>query len=242
MCRIGIDVGSTYTKYCIREGGKMNLYEERTPIRQREYFTDKLWRLQEKYPRAIVVSCGYGRKNITGIKQLNELTALAKGVSFVSPESEVVLDIGGQDTKVICQRQGVLKEFFVNDRCAAGSGIFFWNTTRLLEIPIGEIDLTYAKKPEIHLSSVCAVFAQSEITRLLAENTPVDEILRAVVWQILTQARALLGKVKQSPVLLSGGLTKIKGINQYAKLALEQDCTVPERGSFLSALGCTLLR
>lgn len=240
-CRVGIDVGSAYTKYCICENGKMDFYTERTPVRQKEHFTDRLRELQNRYPDATVVSCGYGKKNIAGMKQINELTALAMGSFWVAPEQDLILDIGGQDTKVVCQQRGHLKSFFVNDRCAAGSGIFLSSTARLLEMPFENMGLVLAKKPEIHLSSVCAVFAQSEITRLLAENTPPEEILRAVLWQIMMQARTLLGKVKQSPILLSGGLTRMNGIKEYAQFALERECVVPEQGSFLAAIGCVLL-
>lgn len=241
-CRVGIDVGSTYTKYCILSEEELHLYTERTPVRQREHFADRLLELETRYPGASVVSCGYGRKNVAGMDRVSELTALAKGSFYAAPDLETVLDIGGQDTKVICQQEGRLKKFFMNDRCAAGSGMFLANTVRLLEIPFEKIDLTSAGKPEVHLSSVCAVFAQSEITELLAENTPAEEILRAVIWQILAQAGALLGKVEKSPVMLSGGLTEIRGMREYAQLALERECVVPEHGKYLSAIGCALMR
>lgn len=241
-CRVGIDVGSAYTKYCICENGRMDFYTERTPVRQKEHFIGRLQELQDRYPEVTVVSCGYGKKNVAGIKQISELTALASGSFFALPGLEIVLDIGGQDMKVISQQGGRLKEFFVNDRCAAGSGLFLSNTAHLLEIPFDRIDLTSPRNPEIHLSSVCAVFAQSEIVELVADNTPAEEILKAVVWQIFAQAKLLLGKVKKGPVLLSGGLTEIKGLQQFAQLALERECIVPENGRYLSAMGCTLVR
>ena len=243
MYRIGIDVGSAYTKYCVMDpsGGIVDLSLEKTAIRQREYFPEKLRRLREQYGDVRIVSCGYGKKNVPGLGNINELTALARGVFYSEPESDVVLDIGGQDTKVIVQSQGQLKRFFLNDRCAAGSGLFLANTSKLLETELSKIDLTDAGcPPRIRLSSVCAVFAQSEIVELIAENTPSEEILRAVVWQILVQAKALLGKVGRSPILLSGGLTQIPGIGQYARHALECECRIPENGNFLSAIGCAL--
>ena len=242
MCRIGIDVGSTYTKYCVMDesGAIVDLLSERTPIRQKEYFSAKQEKLSQRYGDACIVSCGYGKRNVPGFKNINELTALARGVFYSEPESDVVLDIGGQDTKVILQSDGQLKRFFLNDRCAAGSGAFLANTAALLETEFEKIDLTDAKCPKIRLSSVCAVFAQSEIVELIAENTPAEEIIKAVVWQILVQAKALLGKIGSSSVLLSGGLTRIPGIGPYAQRALECECRVPENGNFLSAIGCAL--
>lgn len=243
MHRIGIDVGSSYTKYCIlgEKGEGFQLFLEKTPLMQRSYFARKLEKMRELYGDLSVISCGYGKKNVVGMRNVNELTALAQGCFHVFPESEIVLDIGGQDTKVIRQERGKLKEFFVNDRCAAGSGMFLSNTCRLLGIPFEEIDLSGAEKPEVRLSAVCAVFAQSEIVNLLAEDTPPVEILRAVIWQILTQASALLKKVGVFPVLLSGGLTQIRGFREYAQLVLGRECHVGERGNFLSAVGCALL-
>lgn len=242
MYRIGIDVGSAYTKYCVMDpaGAIADLFQEKTPIRQRAYFLERQEKLRERYPGAGIVSCGYGKRNVPGLKNINELTALARGVHYVSPESETVLDIGGQDTKIIVQSDGQLKRFFLNDRCAAGSGLFLENTAKLLETALTAIDLSGAELPRIRLSSVCAVFAQSEIVELIAGNTPPEEILEAVIWQILSQAKTLLGKVGKAPVLLSGGLTQIPGIAHYAQSALKCECLVPDRGNFLSAIGCAV--
>ena len=146
MYRVGIDVGSSYTKYCVmrEQEEETSLFLERTPLAQKTYFAGKLEELKETYGEISVVSCGYGKKNVAGMRNMNELTALAKGSFWSSPESELVLDIGGQDTKVIRQEKGKLKEFFVNDRCAAGSGMFLSNTCGLLGIPFEGIDLSSA--------------------------------------------------------------------------------------------------
>lgn len=240
---IGIDIGSTYTKYCIMsEGGVIcQLYSEKTPVRQRAYFEERCREFDRKYPQAILVSCGYGKGNIAACKNVNELTALARGANYAVPDAEVILDIGGQDTKVICQKEGKLQEFFVNDRCAAGSGVFLANTVNMLNISFDKIDLTGTAKPEIDLSSVCAVFAQTEIVELIAKNTDENAILQAVIWQILVQSRRLLCKVKDTPVLLSGGLAQIKGILEYAEHALDRQCMLSEYGAYLSAIGCALI-
>lgn len=240
MYRIGVDIGSTYTKYCVMDKEKrmVEVFSERTPVRQKEYFENKQNELVRKYPGAEMVSCGYGRKNIASVRNINELTALAAGVEYICPGNELVLDIGGQDTKIIRQRDGKLKEFFTNDKCAAGCGMFLSNTLHLLGKNFSEIDLRGKKKPDITLSSVCAVFAQSEIVELLAADVPEETILQAVVWQILTQAKALLGKVGKAPVVLSGGLTKIPGIGESAELIFQRVVQVPLFGEYLSAIGC----
>lgn len=243
MWKIGIDIGSTYTKYCIQDhtGEIIELLSEKTPVRQREYFRQKADELSHKYPGASIVSCGYGRKNICSLKAISELTALAAGSFRMDQGIRTVLDIGGQDTKVIVHEDGKLKEFFVNDKCAAGSGMFLSNTCKLLEYPFKKIDLSVQQKPRHPLSSVCAVFAQSEITELIANNVSEDEIICSVLWHILMQARALLGKVRCDELLLSGGLTAIPGIDSYASSAFGVKCVTIPNGGYLSAIGCACL-
>ena len=242
MHKIGIDVGSTYTKYCVLNEADeyLELYSEKTPIRQREYFEAKIDELYIRYPDASVITCGYGRKNIASAKNISELTALAIGCHHLCRGAEIVLDIGGQDTKIICQEDGKLKEFFINDKCAAGSGMFLESACKLLEIDFRSLDLTNALIPEIRLSSVCAVFAQSEIVELIADNTPPDKIINAVIWNIFIKSQALLSKVKRSDILLSGGLASIPGIERYAGMALETNCITVKESAFMSAIGCAV--
>ena len=240
MYRIGIDVGSTWTKFCIVQDGVVkSMFMEKTPVRQKEYFCKKILELQTAYAGAEIVSCGYGKRNVTGLKTVNELTALAKGCYFAAGYEGIVLDIGGQDTKIICQEQGRLLEFFVNDKCAAGSGMFLMDTLNMLKRNFGEIDLTGVENTEIRLSSLCAVFAQSEIVELIADNRAEEDIVQAVIWHILRKAKPLLYKVKNGPVLLSGGLSQIRGIAGYAERALDRKCVVLKDGAYLSAIECT---
>lgn len=240
---IGIDIGSTYTKYCVMNGGEITkLFSEVTPVRQKKYFEDVCEKLKIKYPNSKIISCGYGKKNIANAKNINELTALARGSFYVMPEFELVLDIGGQDTKIIRHENGILKEFFINDKCAAGSGIFFENTARLLGIDFKNINLYHAPQSNFVLSSVCAVFAQSEIVELIAANYDELEILRAALHQILTKAKALLSKMKAAPIFLTGGLTQIKGFKEFAESILKRDCVISNYyGTFLAAIGCALI-
>lgn len=243
MNGIGIDVGSTYTKYCVMENGTItHLHSEKTPIRQQEYFENVKKDLRKRYPDLDIVSCGYGKQNVNDGKKINELTALAKGVGFLAPESNVVLDIGGQDTKVIVQENGCLKKFFVNNKCAAGSGMFLASTLQMLEKNFEDIDLRNIGEPSVALASVCAVFAQSEIVRLLADNVSPDEIIYALVWHILTKAKELLSKVKigSNGILLSGGLTQIIGFDEFSSKAFQEMCCINKKAAYFSSIGCAL--
>lgn len=243
MYHIGIDVGSTYTKYCIMNEEKqiIRLYSEKTPIHQKQYFKEKCVRLKSEYPDAAIVSCGYGKKNIQAVQNISELTALAKGADYVVSAIGTILDIGGQDTKIIFQERGNLKLFFVNDKCAAGSGMFLSDTLNFLEMDFESIDLNGLEEPSIKLASICAVFAQSEIIELIADNQNETDIIQAVIWQILIKAKPLLGKVKSGPVLLSGGMALIRGLREFAEKALDQECRTTKYSPYLSAVGCALV-
>ena len=240
MYKIGIDVGSTYTKYCVMENNNIiELFTEKTPIHQKKYFDDKVSFFKSKYINPLFISCGYGKNNVDSIKTVNELTALAKGANYVFKDSNVVLDIGGQDTKVITNENGVLKDFFINDRCAAGSGMFFENSCSLLGIKPDSLNLD--SEPNIKISSLCAVFAQSEITQLIANNIPESEIIKAVIWQTITKTKPLVDKTRSDVVLISGGFSTIKGIGKYFNAILNRDCVVLNISQYLSAIGCCLL-
>ena len=241
MFRIGIDIGSTYTKTCVLNDDYsiQRLSSDITPIRQKEFFRRKLVELQDEYSEVQIASCGYGKANIASLKSVSELTALACG--SIMPGMEVILDIGGQDTKIIIQKNGKLKEFFVNDKCAAGCGMFLGNTLNLLQMEFNEIDLNGIIQPELKLSTTCAVFAQSEIVGLLAQDCLPDIIIQAVIWQILQQAKMLLMKVSCSQIVLSGGFSQIKGIEKYAENAFQKKVLISEYSNYLSAIGCAQL-
>lgn len=244
MQSIGIDVGSTYTKYCVMaDDGAVRFFIERTPVRQRDYFKKTLARFAIEYPNYKIISCGYGKHNIEAVKKISELTALAIGLNHQLPGCSVALDIGGQDTKLIRQYGGEIKEFFVNDKCAAGSGLFLTNVLNILDVRFEEINLACAVDvSDIKLSSVCAVFAQSEIVELLANDIAPQKIIIAVIRQILIQASSLLNKCEHiGEVVLSGGLTKIKGINEFATNILDERIIIPNNPQHLSAIGCAVI-
>lgn len=241
MYRIGIDVGSTYTKYCILDDTAIvSLFMEKTPIRQMEYFEEKIAFLNEQYQGARIVSCGYGKNNVPGVKNINELSALAKGCHYVMQKNAVILDIGGQDTKIITQFEGKLSNFFLNDKCAAGSGLFLSNTLDMLGLTFDDINQIVIVEPELRLSATCAVFAQSEIVELIADNKTEQEILSAVMWQIFTKAKPLLSKVEGGSIYLSGGLCQIASIDKFASLVLGRECHVILNGAYIASIGCAV--
>ena len=221
MITIGVDIGSTYTKYCIKGGADMKLFMERTPVKQKEYF---------EYKQRL-----FGNLFIT--KQDH---ALAEGAAYQASGCNVILDIGGQDTKIIVRDGSKLKEFFVNDKCAAGCGIFAINTLNQLGFTYEDIDLRGGEEPAFKLSSTCAVFAQTVIVSLLAQGTEPSDIMTAVIWQILEQSKVLLRKVRYDTIALSGGLTLIKDIDKCASKTYGTNVVIPANSAYLSAIGAAL--
>lgn len=242
MYGIGIDVGSTFTKYCVMSDDfeVIECFTEKTPIKQNQYFEERIKSIKSKYEDAVIVSCGYGKGNVNSLKKINELTALAVGANYVRPDLNVILDIGGQDTKIVTQKNGKLTNFFVNDKCAAGSGQFLINALRQLGLLFEDIDLTCTYEKNITLSSTCAVFAQSEIVELIAANVEEKDIIRAVLTQIFTQAKFLIKKIQSNKILISGGLSQIPGIDIYAQEVLGIECYSVNRGGYLASIGCAL--
>lgn len=241
MYRIGIDVGSTYTKYCIMKEREIeSLSTEKTPLRQRDHFEEKARGFLEKYGKVEIISCGYGKKNVSGIKCINELTALAAGGYHVIGTDCAILDVGGQDTKIIYQEQGRLREFFLNDKCAAGSGMFLSSVLDMLGMRFEDIVLDDSKDTSLKLSSTCAVFAQSEIVSLIADNHPAEEILEAVIWQIFVKAKPLVSKLDPGMIVLSGGLGSIQGIAGFVSKVIGYECRTVGNGMFLASIGCAL--
>lgn len=240
MYRLGIDIGSTFTKYCLMQDNEIiRVWAEKTPVLQKTYFEEILSMWKDKYPNIEVISCGYGRKNVDGMKQVNELSALAKGTYYLTGKDAVVLDIGGQDTKIIVQEKGRLKEFFINDNCAAGSGMFLMNTLGILGMTFEDIHLA-EDIDKIKLSSTCAVFAQSGIVELIVDNVSKDEIVTAVIKHILVKSKPLLNRIGTDRIILSGGLSNIEGIERIAEKVLNCRCEVINKGMYMAAEGCCL--
>ncbi len=244
MYRIGIDVGSTYTKYCVmRDGAIEKMWVEDTPIRQIEYFEKKREELLAIYKGADFCACGYGRKNASAIEVINELTALGKGVEFIRPKTEIVLDIGGQDTKLLVLKDGHIEKFFLNEKCAAGCGMFYKNVVNMLKLDYDDIDVSSDNILPTRLNSTCAVFAQSEMVRLISENVDINEIVKGVIYHILNQSKMLLSKIKigkEVPIVISGGMASVKGIDKMATEVLGVKCVHLEESRYLSAIGCCI--
>jgi predicted CoA-substrate-specific enzyme activase len=247
----GVDVGSTQTKAIIMSeerkivaralintGANVSQAAERA-FRQA---ADSIQLPPEKV--TYVVGTGYGRYKVTfGNAQITEISCHARGASFLYPKTRTVIDMGGQDAKGIrVGEDGDVKDFVMNDKCAAGTGRFLSNAADTLGLTldqIGGISLE-AKKP-VRLSTVCAVFVESDIMSYVAEGKTVPDILGGVHSAIAARTIALVRRVGIEPeVTFTGGVTRNVGMVKAIEEKLGFPINVSEDAHFIGAIGGAL--
>jgi len=195
-----------------------------------------------------IVSTGYGRDRVADrLSSVTEITCHARGISALLPGTQALIDIGGQDSKAIrLGESGRVLEFAMNDKCAAGTGRFLEVMARVLEIDIdqlGEIDT--GEKQSITLSSMCTVFAESEVVSAIAEGAELSEIVSALHRAIARRTSALVKRVAPDmtglKVAMSGGVARNTGVVRALSEALDVPIAVPPEPDIVGALGAALI-
>ncbi len=192
-----------------------------------------------------LVVTGYGRNLWQGEgRTVTEITCLARGARELLPEARTVFDVGGQDSKVLrLDRQGQVDSFAVNDRCAAGTGRFLEMAGQRLGLSVAELGaLALETTRSVRLSSLCAVFVESEIVGLLAQGTERERLARGLCDGVAQQLLHLAAGVPhESPVALVGGVARNPGVVAALARALGETVLVPERPHLVVARGAALL-
>ena len=152
---------------------------------------------------------GYGRISVPyANKIVTEITCHAKGVDFLFPKDLTIIDIGGQDTKVIVSQKGKVLDFIINDKCSAGTGKFLEIMANRLGLSLEEIFELAKIGNEVSISSTCTVFAESEVISLMGNGTKKEDIATGVVVSIAKKVASLAGKKPKSDIyFLSGGFS-----------------------------------
>jgi len=170
----------------------------------------------ERADFAAIVATGYGRNQIafaTTIK--TEITCHAKGAHFLNPGIRTIIDIGGQDSKVIrIDAEGNVVNFVMNDKCAAGTGRFLEAMARTLELDLDEmVRIGLEWKHDLSISSMCTVFAESEVISLIAENHPVPDIIHGLNKSIASRTASMVSKTGgKGPYMMTGGVARNLGV------------------------------
>jgi predicted CoA-substrate-specific enzyme activase len=192
-----------------------------------------------------LVATGYGRERVEGRSHsFTEITCHARGAAAAAPGTRLVLDVGGQDCKAIrLDGDGRVIDFAMNDKCAAGTGRFFEVMARALEIDLDELGplALRAERPRA-LSSVCTVFAESEVVSLVADEEPPANIAAGLCRAAAERVRALAQRVGLAePVVASGGGALNVGLMAALQQLLGVPVTVAPEPQLIGALGAALL-
>ncbi|MEN6576217.1 MAG: acyl-CoA dehydratase activase [Phycisphaerales bacterium] len=191
-----------------------------------------------------IVATGYGRNAIhVADTTITEITCHAVGMRRLVPDAKTVIDIGGQDSKLIrLDGSGKVRDFAMNDRCAAGTGRFLEVVAERLGIPVGDLGAMASKsRSPAAISSMCVVFAETEIIGLLAGGRPGEDIVAGVQNAIASRIVAMAGRSVEPPILFTGGVARISGMDTALQTALGQAVKISPEPQMTGALGAALL-
>ena len=249
MISVGIDIGSTATKAIVYDGWIIGKAMEPTGWDPKEAglraFREALDMAGIKEERVgPIVGTGYGRISLPIFTdRVTEITCHARGAHHLNPATRTVIDIGGQDCKVISlNADGSVADFIMNDKPAAGTGRFLQVMAGILDVSLDELgELAVGAEP-VPLSSMCTVFAESEVIGLLARGTGKGSIAAGIVDTIARRIQGLAGRVPlMETVAFTGGLARNGHICGKIALYLDTRLHVPAEPQFVGALGAALI-
>ena len=251
MYVLGIDSGSTSTNAVIMDQDrKMKAFSVvRTGAKSGESAEKVLEDVLEKAGLSRediswIVSTGYGRVSIPfADENVTEISCHGKGAHYFNPQIRTILDIGGQDSKAIkLSENGEVKDFVMNDKCAAGTGRFLEMIARTLEVSLDELGaIALTSTEEIEITSMCSVFAESEVISLIANNKEKNDISNGVCNAIAGKAYGLLRRVGLEPgFMMTGGVAKNPGVVREEEKKLGEKLYICEEPEIVGATGAAL--
>lgn len=242
---LGIDLGSREVKIVVMEDNMIKLKKKVSTMRfYKDYCSydgkvivnlDKL-DIGTTIDKA--VSTGYGKNNtdLKLFKPINELKAHVYGAMYQSGLKDfILLDVGGQDVKVIKVEKGVTTDLELNEKCAASCGRYLENMANILEISLDEMS-NYSENP-VDLNSTCAVFSESELIGKIAEGTKIESLCAGVNYSLYKRLRPLLSKFRGKKLVICGGVANNNAIKKYLEKDYEEIVSV-EEPQFNGAIGC----
>lgn len=192
-----------------------------------------------------IVATGYGRIQFNRAdEQVSEITCHARGVHFLVPGVRTIIDIGGQDAKVIkLAADGKVVNFAMNEKCAAGTGRFLEVMARVLETEVGQLELIEAGAREvIAISSTCTVFAESEVISQLSAGKERADIVAGIHESVARRVSGLTGRVGLQPeVVMTGGVAQNGAVVKAMERAIKMPVTVAPNSQLTGALGAALI-
>lgn len=194
--------------------------------------------------KIVYVSTGYGRRRVDfASNSVTEITAHALGASHFFPGIRTVIDMGGQDTKVITvSDKGKVVDFVMNDRCAAGTGRFIEVMASILQVNLDDLSrIASGADSEVEISSTCTVFAESEIISLITDGLDPGVIARGVLKSIAQRILAMVNGINSyPPYALTGGVSKNRGLVSILRQKLDGNVFIPENPQLTGAMGAAI--
>ena len=251
MISVGIDVGSITAKAVVVEDGRV--------IYHKAILTGYNARIAAKSvfeaainesgvdPAAVdkIISTGYGRNSVANADQtLTEITCHAVGAHYLNPAVRSVIDIGGQDSKAIALNEsGTVNDFAMNDKCAAGTGRFLEVMAKALDVDMNCFGQLSAKSNQPStISSLCTVFAESEVIALIAQGEKRENIAAGIHASIAARVAAMAGRTGlKPPIMMTGGVAKNNGVVQALEKKIGHVIEVLPQCQVVGAIGAALL-
>jgi len=253
-CYLGIDIGSISTKgVVIDESDKiiasLYIWTEGNPINSVKNLINEL---KKEIPEGYIVrgigTTGSARKLIGLLVDANvvknEITAHAVGTLSVNPNVRTILEIGGQDSKIILINNGIIVDYAMNTLCAAGTGSFLSSQAKRLDIPIEEFGkLALKSKNPAKIAARCTVFAESDLIHKAQVGYSKEDIVAGLCKSIVLNYLNNVGKGKKilEPVVFQGGVSKNEGVLKYFRDVLGMNVTVDPNSHLMGALGIAIL-
>lgn len=250
MYTLGVDIGSTTSKALILEDGKniiaSSIVVASVGTMNVSVAVDNVLKKTQLSRNEIseTTVTGYGRKTYEGANiQVSELTCHALGVHHVFPEARTVIDIGGQDAKVmVLNDKGIMENFMMNDKCAAGTGRFLDVMVNILNLDISQLEVEAAKSDHAaSISSTCTVFAESEVISQLANNVSIPDIVLGICKSVASRVSALVKRVGVRPIVcMSGGVAQNNAIRVALVEELGVEIEVSKYAQLMGAFGAAI--
>lgn len=248
---LGVDIGSAATKMvAIDKEGKIvssAAVQFGTGTKGAKAALEEIYNKGNIDPKDVkmTVATGYGRMNYKDADfQMSEITCHARGIKQLLPTVRTIIDIGGQDSKAIeIDQNGVIQQFVMNDKCAAGTGRFLEVMARILGLEVSQLgDVDKEADQIIAISNTCTVFAESEVISRLSEGDKIPNIIAGIHQSVAKRVAGLVLRVGVKPdVTLTGGVAQNRGIIRAMEQELKVKLVIPSTPQLTGALGAALL-
>lgn len=240
---VGLDIGSRTIKRVSYDG---ETFHHQKVVENTHNTMDIVKQLLKNIDYSALIATGYGRSLVEvecNAPTVSEIKAFAKGCSLEFSGEKTILDIGGQDTKVIrVNNQGNVVKFEMNDRCAAGTGKFFEIMANTLEYSLEEFSETrYQTQGNVKVNSLCTVFAESEVISLVAKGVAREEIAYALHESVVHKILPLVERIHKGDALVfCGGCAKNHLLHQLFETHLHQKVIIPQHPQIMGAYGAAM--